>query len=43
MCLGYWSQLGHVKDKDIISATVLPEIEGEEQELKAGWDAIGDV
>jgi hypothetical protein len=40
MCLGGWSLLGFVKDKDISAVTRLPEAEGEEEELSDGWDAI---
>jgi hypothetical protein len=40
MCLGNWSQLGLVKDKDIYAATMLAEIEEDEEELEEGWDAI---
>jgi hypothetical protein len=29
-----------VKDKDIFAVTVLAEIEGDEDALKEGWDAI---
>jgi hypothetical protein len=42
MCLGYWSRLGFVKDKDIMAVTVLPEELGDEEELSNGWDAIID-
>lgn len=39
LCLGNWSLLGYVKDKDITAVTVLPELVAEE-ELEQGWDAI---
>lgn len=39
MCLGNWSQLGLVKDKDVYAATMLAEIE-EDEELEDSWDAI---
>jgi hypothetical protein len=39
LCLGVWSLMGYVKDKDIKSATVLPEID-EEEDLPEDWDAI---
>jgi len=42
MCLGNWSWLGFVKDKDILAITVEPEAEGEEEPLE-GWDAIVDI
>jgi hypothetical protein len=40
MCLGNWSLLGFVKDKDIHAVTVQPEVEGEGEELPEGWDTI---
>jgi hypothetical protein len=40
MCLGSWSLLGLVKDQDILAITVQPEVEGKEEELPDGWDAI---
>lgn len=42
MCLGVWSELGYVEDKDIQEVTALEEIVGEErmEELLNGWDAI---
>jgi len=40
MCLGVWSQMGLVKDSDITAVTVLPEVEGEEEELEWNWDSI---
>ena len=40
MCLSSWSRLGLVKDKDIFAVTVLAEIEGAEDALEEGWDAI---
>jgi hypothetical protein len=30
ICLGTWSLLGYVKDKDIFVVTVLPEVAGDE-------------
>jgi hypothetical protein len=42
MCLGDWSRLGFVKDKDIMAVTVLPGELGDEEELSNGWDAIID-
>jgi hypothetical protein len=32
--------MGFVKDNDIFAVTVQPEIEGEEEALPDGWDAI---
>ena len=40
MCLGNWSRLGLVKDKDVYAATMLAEIEEDEEELEDGWDNI---
>jgi hypothetical protein len=40
MCVGAWSKLGFVKDKDVIVATRLPEIEGDEEDLDMNWDNI---
>jgi hypothetical protein len=40
LCLGNWSRLGYVKDKDITAVTVLPEVVGDEEELEEGWDAM---
>ena len=42
MCLGVWSKLGYVRDKDINEVTALEEIVGEErmEELSKDWDAI---
>jgi hypothetical protein len=38
MCLAAWSKLDLVRDADIEAATTLPDIVGEEAELKFGWD-----
>lgn len=40
MCLGVWSRMGYVKDTDVKSATILPEVDGEEEELAENWDRI---
>ena len=40
LCLGNWSLLGYIKDKDITAVTVLPEVVGDEGELEAGWDSL---
>ena len=40
MCLWVWSVLGFVKNADILQAAALPEVSGEEDELKLDWDAI---
>lgn len=39
LCLGVWSLMGYVKDKDIRLFTVLPEVDKEE-DLVEDWDAI---
>ena len=40
MCVGNWSSLGYVKDKDIYAVTVQEEVEGDEEDLPDGWDKI---
>jgi hypothetical protein len=40
MCVGDWSKLGYVRDKDVLAVTMLPDVEGDEEELLDGWDAI---
>ena len=40
MCLGVWSLMDLVKDKDIMAAALLPEVDGEEEELAEDWDTI---
>jgi len=41
LCLGDWSLMGYVKDKDLKAATVLPEVgSDEEDDLADNWDAI---
>jgi hypothetical protein len=32
--------MGYIKDNDIKAVTVIPEVEGEEEELADNWDAI---
>jgi hypothetical protein len=39
MMVEAWSRLGYVKDNDV-KAAILPEVEGEEEELGEDWDAI---
>jgi hypothetical protein len=39
MCVGEWSWMGFVKDRDLKAATVLPEVGGDES-LEEGWDSI---
>jgi hypothetical protein len=38
MCLGGWSKLGLVRDADIKMAAILPDVVGQEDELRLGWD-----
>ena len=40
MCLGVWSLLGYVHDNDVKAAALLPEIDEEDEDLPADWDAI---
>ena len=40
MCVGVWSKLGYVEDEDVKSVTIQAEVDGEEQPLEEGWDAI---
>lgn len=40
LCLGVWSLMGYVKDKDLKAATVLPEADSNEKDLAYDWDAI---
>ena len=40
MCIGAWSLLGYVKDKDIFVVATLPEVEGDEDKLDENWDNI---
>jgi hypothetical protein len=41
LCLGSWSLLGLMKDKDVLNVAVMPDVEGDEEiELEKGWDSI---
>lgn len=40
LCLGYWSHLNLVKTEDVMSVSMLADVEGEELELEDGWDRI---
>ncbi len=40
LCLGVWSSMGYVKDDDIKAAAVLPEVDGEEEDLADDWESI---
>ena len=35
LCLGSWSKMGLVKDKNVMA-----DVDGEEEEFEDGWDAI---
>lgn len=40
MCLGAWSRMGLVKDKDVMEAARLPDVNGSEDELGSDWDDV---
>ena len=40
LCLGTWSLMGYVRDSDIKATAVLPEVDGEEDELAMDWDNV---
>jgi hypothetical protein len=42
MCLGVWSSLGYVEDRDVLAVTALADLgDGEEEEeLEEDWDKI---
>jgi len=40
MCLGAWSKLGLVKDRDVMEAAKLPDVNGSEAVLDSGWDDV---
>lgn len=41
LCLGYWSQLGLVKNEDVLAISNLGDVVGDEElELENGWDQI---
>ena len=40
LCLGAWSRMGLVKDKDVMEAVRLPDINGVEAELDDNWDNV---
>jgi hAT family C-terminal dimerisation region len=39
MCVGSWSKMGYIRDKDVKMMTVLPEVY-EDEMLEDGWDTI---
>ena len=40
LCLGSWSKMGLIKDKDVMAVAVLADVDGDEKEFDDGWDAI---
>ena len=40
LCLGSWSELNLINPDDVNSVTMLPDVEGKEQEMAHGWDSI---
>jgi hypothetical protein len=40
MCLGAWSKMGLVRDKDVMEAARLPDVNGSEAELDSYWDNV---
>jgi hypothetical protein len=41
MCVGEWSKLGYVRDKDVLVVTIQPDVEGNKEDpLLDKWDAI---
>jgi hypothetical protein len=41
LCLGVWSLMDYVKDRDLKAAAILPEVDGEEEEeLAEDWDSV---
>jgi len=40
VCLGAWSKLGLVKDRDMMEAAKLPDVNGSKAVLDSGWDDI---
>lgn len=40
LCLGVWSWMGYVRDDDVKAAAVLPEVDGNEEQLNFDWDAM---
>ena len=40
LCLGIWSSMDYVKDRDLKVATILPGAESDDKELASNWDAI---
>ncbi|KAG1830669.1 hypothetical protein DFJ58DRAFT_613219, partial [Suillus subalutaceus] len=40
LCVGIWSKLGLVHDNDVKAVAVLADVDGKEDDLLTGWDAI---
>lgn len=40
LCLGCWSLAGLVRDQDVRAIVSEEDIEGEDEEMPEGWDAI---
>lgn len=40
ICLGVWSLMGYVHDNDVKAAALLPEVDGDEDQLAEDWDKI---
>ena len=40
LCVGLWNKLGLVKSEDIIHASKLPDIVGEEVAMNEAWDRV---
>ncbi len=42
ICLGSWSQLNLIKVQDVEMVSKLPDVMGDKDELKDGWDTIDE-
>jgi hypothetical protein len=41
LCVGNWSLRGQIHDSDVLAASLLPDVHGdEEEEFEEGWDKI---
>jgi hypothetical protein len=40
LCLGLWSKLNLIKNKDVLKMTSLPDVKDDEEELDEGWDHV---
>jgi hypothetical protein len=41
LCVGNWSLHGHIHDSDVLAASLLPDVHGDEkEEFEEGWDKI---